>query len=212
MGILRVGGGGQLFVFFVGLEWLTQVLGHRECRGCLLFYLKTNSILKKKHPIFNPASPTTPSSYLSVARGDTKRGCFFWGGGVVQVSLGSEWISVWHCPLRTVGYFELELELVQTHMTQKPILRVEMGERVDSRNRQAQRIGYKDSSLENVPPCEGGGAPLYWLFSLQVGSQVPLRPPFHSAIFFSLIRLMLARPCCRFIWFPSPSLSSIPLD
>ena len=47
----------------------------------------------------------------------------------------------------TSSYFllELELELIQTHMTQKPVLRVEVG-RVDSRNRQAQRKGKLVSS------------------------------------------------------------------
>ena len=40
MGNLLAGGGRRLFVFFRGVGWLTQALGHRECHGGLLFYLK----------------------------------------------------------------------------------------------------------------------------------------------------------------------------
>ena len=50
-------------------------------------------------------------------------------------------------------------------MTQKPVLRVEVGACRFAQQTSKAKIN-KVSSKWNIPQCEGGGAPLYWLASL----------------------------------------------
>ena len=73
------------------------------------------------------------------------------------------------------------VQLIQSHMTLKPMLRVEVGAESVScvLILEAQQLEGNTSAqlVDTFAQCGGGGAPLLWLFSLLVGPQVRIAAP-----------------------------------